>query len=166
MEKTHWKKAFNSDYLSSCDIEERDLILTIEYVKLEEVTGQNGKQNRNVAHFKEKVKPMILNVTNSKQVKKFAGSRYIEDWVNIPVQIYVDTKVRMMGEDVEGLRIRSQQPKVGKPELLPDTEQWKKAIGFLLESGELEKITKKYIITENNLTKLNQEVADAKALQG
>ena len=31
--KTHWKKAFKSDYLSSSDIDDKDLILTIEKVK-------------------------------------------------------------------------------------------------------------------------------------
>jgi hypothetical protein len=158
-EKTHWKKAFDSDYLSSADVEEKDLILTIDFVKLEEVRGTDGqKKPRNIAHFKEpKIKPMILNVTNSKIVKKFAGSRYIDDWHAIPIQVYVDEKVKAFGEIVEGLRIRSQQPKIGKPELLPNTDQWKKAIEYLKKGNKIENIIGKYIVIDENIKLLKEQ---------
>jgi hypothetical protein len=157
--KTHWKKAFDSDYLSSADVDEKDLILTIQNVKLEEVKGNDGQSKpRNIAHFKEpNIKPMILNVGNSKIVKKFAGSRYIEDWNNIPIQVYVDEKVRAFGEITEGLRIRPQQPKIGKPELLPETEQWSKAIEYLKKGGKIENITGKYTLTSENLKSLKEQ---------
>lgn len=154
-EKTHWKKAFNSDYLSSADIVD-EIVLTIASVKLEEVKGADGKAKTcNVAHFKEsKYKPMVLNVTNSKVVKKFAKSKFIEDWKNVPVQIYVDDNVRAFGEVTEGLRIRTEQPRVTKPELKPDTEQWDKAVQFLKDGGKIEQITNKYVVSKENCSRL------------
>ena len=156
--KTHWKKAFNSDYLGSCDVDEKDIIATIKNVRLQEVKSQRGKETCNVAHFVEpNLKPMILNVTNSKVVKKFAGSRYIEDWNNIPVSIYVDKNVKMAGEITEGLRIRTQQPKVGKPELTPNSDKWEGAVAYVAGGDSVDNITKKYSLTEENLKKLLEE---------
>ena len=75
--KTHWKKAFKSDYLSSSDIDDGNLILTIKNVKYEECKTQSGTKFCNVAHFVESgVKPMILNVGNSKIVKKIADGNF------------------------------------------------------------------------------------------
>jgi hypothetical protein len=155
-EKTSWRKVFNSDYLSSADVEEKDIILTIKSVSIDDVKGADGKNKKcNVARFAETgVKPMILNVTNSKIVKKFAGSRYLEDWKNIPVQLYVDDKVKAFGEVTEGLRIRSQQPRIGKSELLPNTEQWTNARKYLQEGGAIKKILEKYTISEANQIEL------------
>ena len=104
--KTHWKKVFNSDYLGSCDLEDgKDLRAVIKSVTVQEVKGTDGKkQDRNVAIFTDaKIKPMILNVTNSKQVKKFAGSVYINDWNNIPIQIYVKDDIKAFGDVTEGI---------------------------------------------------------------
>ena len=51
--KTHWKKAFKSDYLSSSDIDLNDIIATISNVNLEECVTQGGKKFCNVAYFEE-----------------------------------------------------------------------------------------------------------------
>ena len=156
--KTHWKKAFNSDYLSSADVEDKDIIRTIASVKLEEVKGTDGqKKTCNVAHFVEASKPMILNVTNSKIVKKFAGSRFIDDWNNIVIQLYVDEKVKAFGDVVEGLRIRPQQPRMDKPELKQGSEQWGKAITFLKGGGKLEQIAAKYELSLEAFKELENE---------
>jgi len=157
-QKTHWKKVFNSDYLSSADVEGEDLILVIKSVAIEEVKGADGKKKQcNVARFTVDVKPMILNVTNSKLIKKFTGSRFLEDWKNVPIQVYVDDKVKAFGEVTEGLRIRSQQPTVAKPKLKPETEQWIKAVSFLKGGGKIEQITAKYDLTPTDLEKLTNE---------
>lgn len=163
-EKTHWKKAFDSDYLSSADIPEgKDLILTIKQVRLEDVKGSDGaKQKRNIAYFKENYKPMILNATNSKTVKKFAGSKYIDDWNNVPIQVYVDDNIKAFGDIVEGLRIRKEQPK-GKKQLLFGSEQWQKAVEFLLTpNGSIEKIKKNYDLSKDDISQLENDVKKAK----
>jgi hypothetical protein len=124
MEKTHYKKVFNSDYLGSCDLEDgKDLKAVIKSVSVQKVKNTDGKeQERNVAAFTDdKIKPMILNVTNCKIIKKFAKSPYINDWNNIPVQIYIKDDIRAFGDITEGLRLREKQPAMGKPKLLTDS---------------------------------------------
>jgi len=142
--KTHWKKAFKSDYLSSSDIDERDLTLTIKHVKYQECLTQSGKKFCNVAYFTEPdIKPMILNVGNSKIVKGFAGNKtHLEDWNNIKVQIYVDPKIRFGNDIVEGLRIRSTQPKL-QAELPKITDNnFADAVKFLKGGKSIEELKK------------------------
>lgn len=151
MEKTHWKKVFNSDYLGSCDLEDgKDLKAIIQSVSIKEVKGTEGKkQNCNVAVFTDpKLKPMILNATNCKVVKKFAGTPFIEDWKNIAVQIYVKDDIKAFGELTEGLRIRPTQPNLTKPKLIQGSTAWNNAVTFLKGSGSLDKIKERYDISE------------------
>jgi len=160
--KTHWKKVFNSDYLGSCDLEDgKDLKAIIKSVVIQEVKGSDGKkQNCNVANFiNPKIKPMILNVTNCKTVKKFAGSPYINDWNNIPVQIYIKDDIKAFGEITEGLRIRPTQPTIEKPELIPTHPAWENAIAYLSKNGNtIESIKSKYILSPENEVKLKEAV--------
>lgn len=109
--KTHYRKAFDSPYLSAADIVE-PTVLTVKEVRLELDRTKKTKDMFNTAHFVEKeirpgekLKPMILNSTNSKMLKQLSGSAFIEDWVNLPIKIYVDPSVRFGKETVEGLRI-------------------------------------------------------------
>lgn len=142
--KTHWKKAFKSDYLSSSDIDDKDLILTIARVAYQECLTQSGKKFCNVAHFKEAgVKPMILNVGNSKIVKGFSGNKtHLEDWANIPIQVYVDAKVRFGNDTVEGLRLRQQKPKAKSQ--LPKIEEsnFANAVQYLKDGKTIDDLKK------------------------
>ena len=126
--KTHWKKTFNKDYLGAHDLEDgQELKLIIKSAEVRTVKDSSGKDGKcNVAIFGNGVKPMILNVTACKQIKKFSGSNYIEDWKNVPIQVFVK-KVRAFGEDTEALRIRDSQPKFDKPKLTESMPAFKKA---------------------------------------
>jgi hypothetical protein len=109
--KTHWKKLTNPDYIGAYALEPgQELILTIETVVREVVTGTDGKKEEcTVAHFHENVKPMILNATNSKTIQKIYKTPYIEDWVGRKIQIFA-TPVRVGKETVDALRIRPSVP--------------------------------------------------------
>jgi len=152
--KTHWKKVFNSDYLGSCDLEDgKDLKAVIKSVSVKNVKGPDGKeQDRNVATFTDvNLKPMILNATNCKLIKKFAKSVYINDWNNIPVQIYVKDDIKAFGEVTEGLRIRPNQPVMSKPKLTPDIAAWNKAIEYLkTPNGTIDGIKTRYELSVEN----------------
>ena len=114
MGKTHWKKLQNPDYLGAYSLDEgKDMILTIDYVRLEEITGADGKREEcTICHFKEPgVKPMILNATNCKTIAKMYHSNYIEDWFGRKIQIYAKT-IKAFGDTVDALRIRPNIPKV------------------------------------------------------
>jgi len=113
MELTHWKKLTNPDYLGAYALEPgKDLIATIKVVNSEMVIGSDGKKEEcTVMHFSEKtIKPMILNVTNAKQIAKLLKSPYVEEWTGRKIQIGVE-QVKAFGELVEALRIRPFLPK-------------------------------------------------------
>jgi hypothetical protein len=161
--KTHWKKVFNSDYLGSCDLEDgKDLKAVIKSVTVRKVKNTDGKeQERNVATFTDaKLKPMILNATNCKVVKKFTKSPFINDWNNVPIQIYVKDDIRAFGDITEGLRIREVQPVMSKPKLTPSSQAWAKAIEFLKSpNGTIDAIKTRY-----ELSKTDEETLKAAVL--
>ncbi len=159
-DKTHYRKAFNSPYLSSADIV-CPTLLTIKHVKLEPDRSKKTKDLFNTAHFVEKeirhgeaLKPMILNATNCLMVKGFSGSHFIDDWNNIKVTVYVDNNVRFGRDTVDGLRISPEQPTV-KPELTEANKPaWDKAIKSYQCYGNFDAITPHMDITEVNKKKI------------
>lgn len=118
MKKTHFRKVFKSDHLGSADLEEyieekKPLIFTIKEVRQEYGAKVAGKKiDANIAYFTDlKVKPLVLNATNSKVLKKRTNSSFIEDWKNIDVELYIDKSVKMKGEVVGGVRIKDEPPR-------------------------------------------------------
>lgn len=140
--KTHYRKAFKSPYLSSADIV-GPTILTIAYVNLSGDQTKKTKDVFNTAYFVEKqlrpgepLKPMILNAHNSKILKEMTGSHFLEDWTNIPVTIYVDSKVRFGRDTVEGLRISPQAPQLQRQIITPETvKPWNNAMAAYKRDG-------------------------------
>lgn len=146
--KHHYRAVFKSDHLGVADIEElleagSNLIFTIDHVKQEwgaRVAGKKG--DFNIAYFKEKIKPWVLNAGNSTMVKKFADNGVnVEDWKNIPVQLFIDPNARFGGEITGGVRIRPTQPRIGKPTLEPtNARMWQGAIEAYKRDGDLSKV--------------------------
>lgn len=153
MTKTHYRKAFDSPYLSSADIVE-PITLTIARVGLEADRTKKTKDVFNTAFFLEKeirtgekLKPMILNATNSKMMKTITDSPFIEDWNNIRVTVYVDPNVRFAKETVEGLRIRP--AKAAKAQLTPDnTKLWENAKAAFKRDGNLVSVLERIEMSE------------------
>lgn len=133
MTKTHYKTLINPDYLGAYAVEDgKDLVLTIDKILSEVITGTGGKKETcPVMHFVEQVKPMIVNSTNFKMMKRLFQSPFIEDWYGKKIAIYADRNVKFGGELVEGLRIRPTLP-TGTPdtacadcgEIIADTERY------------------------------------------
>jgi len=117
-QKHHYRNVFKSDHLGSADLEDfieqgKPLIFTIKEVKQEHGAKVAGKKiDANIAYFVEPIKPMVLNATNSKQMRLFTGSPMVEDWSNQMIELYVDDNVQMKGVTTQGVRIRPIQPKV------------------------------------------------------
>jgi hypothetical protein len=114
--KDHYRNVFKSDHLGSADLEDlieqgKPLVFTIKNVIQEKQAKVAGKKiDANIAYFVEPIKPMVLNATNSKQIKLFTGSPFVQDWVNVVVELYVDENVQMKGVTTQGVRIRAIQP--------------------------------------------------------
>ena len=161
--KTHYRKAFNSPYLSSADIVE-PTVLTIKCVKLEKDQTKKTKEFFNTAYFVEShiregevLKPMILNSTNSRTVKCLVNSPFIDDWNNVPVTIYVDKNVRFGRDTVEGLRVSLEKPRIGKPALKKDTPSFDNAIAAYERDGNLDAVLERVTITDQ----LQKEIKEA-----
>lgn len=156
-QKTHYRKAFNSPYLSSADIVE-PTILTVKCVRLEPDQTKKTKDHFNTAYFVEThiregevLKPMILNATNSRAMKTLTGSHFLEDWQNIAVKVYVDSNVRFGRETMEGLRISPQAPVLQKLYLTPkNVKVWNNALAAFKRDGNLNKVLERYQITDEN----------------
>lgn len=162
-DKTHFRKAFKSPYLSSADIED-PIILTVAYARLEADKTKRSKEQFNTVYFVEKeirkgeiLKPMILNATNSKRMKAITGSGFLEDWAGAKVMIYVNPAVMNRGEIVEGLRIK-EAPKQEKRMLTPsDTGKWSRAKNSFIKTGSLDKVKEHLTITPEHEAQLIAE---------
>jgi len=148
-DKTHYRKAFNSPYLSSADIVE-PTVLTVKHVKLEADKSKKTKDHFNTAYFVESeirkgepLKPMILNATNSKTMSKLADSKFIDDWNGIKITVYVDHNVRFGKETMDGLRVSPNKPNQ-RSVLTPDlTRNWEGAKAAFRRDGNLKNVLMK-----------------------
>lgn len=168
--KTHYRKAFNSPYLSSADITETTTVM-IQCVKLEIDRTKKTKDFFNTAYFTQKelrpgepLKPMILNATNSKTMKAITGSAFIDDWKNVPVNIYVDPSVRFGKETVEGLRIAKAAPP--KPADMPATVEQMNAIAKLREENKIPDVTLAWLNKHESITAGQAKTLLAKLAKG
>lgn len=160
--KTHYRKAFDSPYLSSADIVE-PTVLTIHHVTLEADKTKKTKDKFNTAYFAEReirqgepLKPMILNACNSKVMKQLTNSAFLEDWQNVQVTIYVDSNVRFGRETVEGLRISPFKPE--KPVLTPENKsKWEGAKKAYMRDGNLDKVLERVHISPEHIEQLIAE---------
>lgn len=153
--KTHYRKAFNSPYLSSADIVE-PTVLTIKYVKLEIDKTKKTKDLFNTAYFEQKeirkgepLKPMILNAYNSKVIKNMTGSAFLEDWTSRHVTVYVDHNVRFGRDTVEGLRLSTEVPSMAKKSLETGTQAYTNAIVAYKRDGHLDAVRKRMDVSED-----------------
>lgn len=166
-EKTHFRKAFDSPYLSSADIVE-PTVLTVSHVRLEIDRTKKTKDQFNTAYFVEReirkgepLKPMILNAHNSKTLKALTNSAFIDDWNNVRITVYVDHNVRFGKETVEGLRISPHAPEQGKKVLTPEwTKGWENAIAAYKRDGNLNSVLERVDISDEH-QRLIKEQAEA-----
>lgn len=162
--KTHYRKAFDSPYLSSADIVD-PVVLTVKRVALEKDKTKKTGDQFNTAYFVEKfirpgeaLKPMILNATNSKVMAQLAGSKFIDDWAGTSITVYVDQHVRFGKETVEGLRISPMAPE--KKWLTPENAaHWERAKEAFKRDGNLNAVLKRVEISQEHQAQLKAECA-------
>lgn len=158
---THYRKVFDSPYLSSADIV-GPTVLTIARVTQEPDKTKKTKDVFNTAYFVErelrpgeKLKPMILNATNSKLMNQYAGSPYIEDWGDRRVIVYVDNAVKFGKDLVEGLRLRIPP---SRKVLTPESGQaWINAKASYKREGNLDKVLAHMDMTQQHVAQLIAE---------
>jgi len=162
--KTHYRKVFKSDHLGVADLEDfkeagSNLIFTISHVKQEQGAKVAGKTiDANIAYFNEKIKPLVLNATNSKTMRTLTGSCFVEDWCNIPVMLYIDKTAALKGQVVGGVRISPNAVQKKKKEVTPtDSAMWAKVKAAYMRDGNFNSALEKVEISEANMQLMMRE---------
>lgn len=163
MEKTHWRKNKDPKFISGEDLKHGlvkgivdGMMVEIAGVKEEESFDQNTQQKHIVSELRFKdmngkalSKGMIPAEWTSKFMKRLGiNSPFLEDWIGQKMIIFAQADKRF------GYVVRFKKytpPVVRKPELLPNTPNWKQAVEWL-EDGKntVEMMEGKYIISKEN----------------
>lgn len=151
--KHHYRAVYKSDHLGVADLEDfieqgRKLTFVIKEVKQElgkSVAGKKG--DFNIAYFTDsKVKPWVLNATNARVIKGFANNDpFVENWKNIPIELFIDYSIKMKGETVGGVKVAPIQPKIENHELPQFTSE--KFEAAKKAGADIAKVRERYTIT-------------------
>jgi hypothetical protein len=108
--KTHIDKLRNPNYLGGWDLQDEngkttDIIVTIKEVKSEFVFNQKAQMEEPVLTvFFNECKPIILNATNRKTLKKVTDTSYIEEMAGKRIQL-TTKRIKAFGEFHDAIRI-------------------------------------------------------------
>jgi hypothetical protein len=153
MEKTHWKKNNDSNFISGEDLQsglkglKPEMIVVIEKFSDAQSFDQTKSAKITVTGlFLKEVggqslyKPVILNKTNAKFFVKETGSDFVDDWIGKPVIIHAQKDAR------HGYVVRFK--KYVFPVLLADSEDFKKCKLAIEKSGfSIDQIRQKYQVS-------------------
>jgi hypothetical protein len=161
--KTHYRRVFKSDHLGVADIEDlqengSNLIFTITRVAQEFGVKVAGKKvDKNIAYFQEDIKPWCLNAGTCSILADMAGSKYVEDWGNRKVMLYIDPNAKYAGEVTGGVRINP-KARFDKKEITPETvSMWKNAKSAYVRDGNFNAVLERAEISLDNQAKIIEE---------
>lgn len=113
-ESTDYRAMFSSEYLSSWDLNGKDVTVTISRVTAGELTGTGGRKTKKpLIYFEGAGKALAANKTNCKTIAAMYGTD-TKEWIGKRITLY-PTKTDMAGQQVDAIRVRPQVPK-GKAE--------------------------------------------------
>jgi hypothetical protein len=169
--KTHYRKVLKSNHLGCADLEDfiengSDLIFSVLNVRQELGAKVAGKKiDANIMYFNNKdgnkIKPLVLNATNAKTMKKMTGSGFIEDWAGANIKLYIDGNVSMMGEKVSGVRINPKAAIIQKQTLnRSNTKVWNNVIGAFKTYGNFNKVLEKWVMTQEDMKFISEGVSN------
>jgi hypothetical protein len=73
---------------------------------METLEGDQGDEDKMICHFKEDVKPMVLNRTNAQLIAVATGANKAGEAVGKQVVVYNDPTISFGGKITGGLRIK------------------------------------------------------------
>jgi hypothetical protein len=169
--KTHYRRILKSDHLGCADLEDfiengSDLVFTVLNVRQELKAKVAGKKiDANIMYFElkdgKKIKPLVLNATNAKTMKKMTGSGFIEDWAGLNIKLRIDANVSMMGEIVGGVRIHPKAVAMQKPVLnRSNTKVWNNVITAFKSYGNFNKVLEKWVMTQEDMKFISEGVSN------
>jgi hypothetical protein len=108
-----YDQLFPGRFLKSGELNGKDVTLTIDSIKLEEMEDQKGKRMKPIIAFRERKKEWVLNRTNAECLKAMWG-RDTNDWLGKRVTLWPAPYTDMMtGEEGTALRVRG-SPDIGE----------------------------------------------------
>lgn len=143
--KTHIDKLRNPNYLGGWDLQDEngkttDIIVTIKEVKSEFVFNQKAQMEEPVLTvFFNECKPIILNVTNRKTLKKVTDTSYIEEMTGKRIQL-TTKRIKAFGEFHDAIRIVNVVVASAKVEVVDS----QKCIGILSACKTLTELGEKW----------------------
>lgn len=78
---------FPNRFLKAGEFQKKDVTLTISAVKIEELEGTKGKENKAIVSFAHTAKQLVLNKTNGLSIKAMFG-RETNDWIGKKVTFF------------------------------------------------------------------------------
>lgn len=109
---------FPNQYISSADLRDRDVTLTISCVKVDDLRTDKGSERKPVVYFREmearhrrgegENKRLVLNKTNAKVIAKLYGHE-TNEWAGKRITLY-PTTCMAFGQQVECIRVRETAP--------------------------------------------------------
>jgi len=152
MEKTHWKKLNNPDYIGAYELmkgsEPIELTVTMEKVSQRQVKGADGKNDMCLVADLKGFKPFIINSTNAKTITKLMGTPYIEDWVGKQIILTV-RKVKAFGDIVDALRVKDTLPVAKLPELKQtDTVNFNKVVEAIKNGYDIATVRTRWSVSK------------------
>lgn len=120
---THFRKYYDSDYIGSWDLGDREIAVEIASVKPHKIParkkGERPKRKL-LIHFKgaKTGKGYVCNVTNAKIIAALYGDD-IEQWVGKRISLYVGM-VNAYGEMHKSIMVKDRAP-TGKTQEIPDS---------------------------------------------
>ncbi len=96
---------YPSKYLSAADLQNRDVIVTIVKVEMEEFEDNGRKVPKPVVHFQGSPKAMIFNKTNATTVADITGQDNTDHWGGARICLY-PTMVQFGSKMTEAIRVK------------------------------------------------------------
>jgi len=158
-QKTHIDTLRNSIYLGGWDLLDEhgkttEKIVTIKDIKKSMAFNQKSQKEEQIltVEFVE-CKPIILNSTNRKRLKKLTETAFIEDMIGKRI-ILTTEKVKAFGEVHDAVRI-SPKP-VAKPILAEATKAWDNCVNALKSGKTMDDVRARYQVSKELESKLKE----------
>ena len=105
----HINQLKESNYLKKEDCDP-PILVTIDHLDQKNVAMEGDAADmKHCLHFKEDLKPMILNSTNAQLIARAVGSEETDDWTGKQIVLFKDDNVSFGGKLVGGIRVRSKK---------------------------------------------------------
>ena len=111
-----------SKYLKKEDVGDAGMILTISGFTRETLGSGSDQEEKTILHFREDMKPMVLNRTNAQLIPVITGAKTTGEAKGQSIVVYNDPTISFGDKITGGLRIKSTQ--IAQPAQAPKAPEF------------------------------------------